>query len=212
MKMKILISALFLICSTGLFSQTDQLAISIMDKFSERALNSPSVSMKFQLSIEDSVEDTNIESEGEIEIKGDKYKLTVPDNIVWYDGEAIYTLVPEVDELTITEPNPDDEAFLSSPSLLFTMYREGYKLRLVGESPEGSIIDLYPEDVRADFSRIRLYISKSYNLLTAEYRRKDGITMTIKVEDYDLKKKFKDMHFNFDSKKYSDVDIIDMRF
>lgn len=212
MKRKILISAIILICSTGLFSQTDHVAVSIMDKFSERALNSPSVSMTFHLLIEDSVEDTNMESEGEIVIKGNKYKLTVPENIIWFDGEAIYTLVPEVEELTITEPNPEDEAFLSSPSLLFTLYREGYKVRLVGESPEGSIIDLYPEDVSADFSRIRLYISKSYDLLSAEYRRKDGITMTIKVEDYDLKKKFKDMHFNFDSKKYSDVDIIDMRF
>ncbi len=198
--------------TSSLIAQDDPAAISILDKFSERALKASSVTMKFVLLIDDSIEESHMESQGEIAIMNNRYKLTIPENIIWFDGEAIYTLVPDVEEVTITEPDPNDEDFLSSPSLLFTMYRDGYKVRMVGESPEGSIIDLYPEELTADFSRIRLHISKAHDLLEAEYARKDGITMILRVSDFDISKKYKNAFFLFDSKKYGDVDIIDMRF
>ena len=210
--MKLLLYISFLLCTCVAVAQTDPAAVSVLDHFSKKALEAPSVSMKFTLVVHDAVEDTHVESEGEIVIKGDRYKLTIPENIVWFDGSAIYTLVPEVEEVTITEPDPDSEAFFSSPSLLFTMYRENYKVRLVGESDEGSLVDLYPEKLDADFNRIRLLISKTYNLLSAEYKRKDGITLLLDVNDYNLKKRYKDDFFVFDEKKYSNVDVIDMRF
>ena len=215
--MTVMMRAIFIFLILGLFTssliaQDDPAAISILDKFSERALKASSVTMKFVLLIDDSIEESHMESQGEIAIMNNRYKLTIPENIIWFDGEAIYTLVPDVEEVTITEPDPNDEDFLSSPSLLFTMYRDGYKVRMVGESPEGSIIDLYPEELTADFSRIRLHISKAHDLLEAEYARKDGITMILRVSDFDISKKYKNAFFLFDSKKYGDVDIIDMRF
>lgn len=212
MNKKVLVFFVAILCTLITFAQKDPEAVSILEQFSSKALNAPSVSMSFTLNIDDAVEDSHIESEGEIIIRDNRYKLSIPENIVWFDGEAIYTLVPEVDEVTITEPNPEDEAFFSSPSLLFTMYKEGYKIRLIGESEDGSLIDLYPEDLGADFNRIRLHIDKSYNLISAEYKRKDGISIMLSNSEYNLKKKYNDSFFKFDSKKYSDVDIIDMRF
>ena len=212
MNKKLLIFLIAFLCYPIVSAQRDPVAISILDNFSQMALSAPSVSIKFSLIVDDAVEETHIESEGEIVIKDNRYKLTIPENIVWFDGEAIYTLVPDVDEVTITEPNPDDEAFFSSPSLLFTMYSEGYKVRLIGESEKGSVIDLYPEKLGADFTRIRLSIDKSYKLISAEYKRKDGISMILNVTDYNLQKSYRNSFFSFDSKKYSNVDIIDMRF
>lgn len=198
---------------TSLMSaQTDPAALSILDMFSQEALNAPSVSIEFKLIVDDVVEDTHNESEGEIVIKNNKYKLTLPENIVWFDGKAIYTLVPDVDEVSITEPDPDDITFFSSPSLLFTMYKDGYKVRLMEQSDNAAVIDLYPDNLGADFTRIRLSIDKAYKLISAGYKRKDGITMTIQVTDYNLKKSYRDNFFSFDSQKYSNVDIIDMRF
>ncbi len=212
MNKKLIIFLIAFLYTSIASAQKDPAALSILEKFSKKALSAPSVSIKFLLIVDDALEDNHIESEGEIVIKENQYKLTIPENIVWFDGEAIYTLVPDVDEVTITEPDPDDETFFSAPSLLFTMYREGYKVRLISESEKGSVIDLYPEELNADFNRIRLNIDKLYNLISAEYKRKDGITMILNATDYNLKKSYKDNFFSFDSKKYSNIDIIDMRF
>jgi len=212
MKRIITAISIILFVTCRLFPQVDAVALSILDKFSTRALDAPSVTMKFSMLVEDAVEETETSSEGEIIIKGNSYKLSVPDNIVWFDGEAIYTLVPDVEEVTITEPNEDDEAFLSQPSLLFTMYKDDYKIRLIEEKSNATIIDLYPEDLTIEFSRVRLTISKDYTLRAAEYKRKDGITITLNISEYSLKKNYKDTFFQFDSKKYKNADVIDMRF
>ncbi len=204
--------SILLLSSSVLIAQVDDLALSILDKFSTKALNANSVSMKFRLLVEDAVEETENNSEGEIIIKGDTYKLSLPDNIVWFDGEAIYTLVPDVEEVTITEPNPEDEAFLSRPSLLFNMYKNGYKIRLIEERTDASIIDLYPEDLTMEYARIRLIVAKDYTLKGAEYKRKDGITISLTITEYNLKKNYKDNFFKFDDKQFKNIDVIDMRF
>ncbi len=204
--------SILLLSSSVLIAQVDDIALSILDKFSTKALNANSVSMKFRLLVEDAVEETENNSEGEIIIKGDTYKLSLPDNIVWFDGEAIFTLVPDVEEVTITEPNPEDEAFLSRPSLLFNMYKKGYKIKLIEERTDASIIDLYPEDLTMEYARIRLIVSKDYTLKGAEYKRKDGITMNLTITEYNLKKNYKDSFFKFDEKQFKNIDVIDMRF
>lgn len=209
---KFYIISLLLLLVINLKAQVDPVAESIVNRFSELALKADAISMSFDIKIVDSVEGTETEESGEIVIKGDFYKLTIPGNIAWFDGTAIYTLVPEVEEVTITEPDPDAEAFLSKPSLLFTMFEQGYKIRLVEEKSDASVIDLYPEDLGAEFSRVRLLITKDYSLQGVEYKRKDGIVLTLSITNYNLKKSYKDTFFKFDSKQYKNVDIIDMRF
>ena len=203
----------FLIVISGtLFGQKDPVAKSVLDKFSEKALTAQSVMLDFSLTVTDEVNSTTSESQGVLIVKGDMYKLDLPENIIWFNGTTIYTYAPEVEEVTVTEPDPDDEKFLSSPGLLFTLYRDGYKYRLIGESPDGYLIDLYPEEPVTEFSRIRLHITRNHLLAEAEYKRKDGITMVITINNSDLTKKYPESFFNFDPGNYSEVEIIDMRF
>lgn len=212
MKRIITIILFVLVPVLGLMAQLDPVAKSVLDKFSEKALKANSVHLKFTMLVEDAVEESETSSEGEIIIQKNTYKLSLPDNIIWFDGKAIYTLVPDVEEVTITEPDPNDVAFLSQPSLLFTMYKEGYKIRMIEERPGSSVIDLYPEDLTIEFSRVRLTISKDYTLESIDYKRKDGITISLAVSEYNLKKTYKESFFQFNAKEYLNVDIIDMRF
>ena len=140
------------------------------------------------------------------------YRLELPDNIIWYDGAATWTLAPDVKEVTVTLPDPEENAFLTSPSSLFDMYKEGFKYRLLEESTRGNVIDLYPEDPSdVDFSILRLVIDKQNRLLSAEYRRKDGIDLYVDITEYSLVETYPDGFFTFDPSKYPDVDVIDMR-
>ncbi|HKL66487.1 MAG TPA: outer membrane lipoprotein carrier protein LolA [Bacteroidales bacterium] len=209
--MKTIVTGILLFFSILLYGQQDPAAKSILDKFSGAALTSPAVTMSFIMKIHDRVEQSASESEGTVVIMDSMYKLTIPDNTIWFNGSANWTLTPEVKEVTVTLPDPDDNTFLTSPSSVFTMYRKDFKYRLVEEREEGSIIDLYPEEpAETDFSRIRLVI-KNEKLISAEYRRKDGIDMYIDITGYRLDKSYKSEYFTFSRDDHPGVDIIDMR-
>jgi len=50
-----------------------------------------------------------------------------------------------------------------------------------------------------------------FNLIDAEYKRKDGITAFLYVNEYNLKKIPDPSAFVFNPKNYRDVEVIDMR-
>ena len=193
-------------------AQKDPEAIRILSEFSKKATSAPSVSIDFTFITNDSRDGTVNTMEGYVVIEGDRYKLSMPDNSVWADGKNVWSYLPDVNEVTITESDPDDESFMSRPSMLFTLYKEGYKVRLLEETTKEWVIDLYPEDLTLNLVRIRLKIAKTtYYLRSAEYMTKDGITVTLNAGRYDLSFKPAAGFFTFNPADYKGVDVIDMR-
>src|ERR1035437_1401518 len=192
--------------------QNDQEALKILDKFSESALKAPSVSMKFILITTNLTDNKNDTLKGSVIISKDKYKLDLPDNTVWFNGETSWSYLPAEKEVTITKTDKKDNTFQSRPSLIFSMYKKGYKNRLIEEKSDSYIIDLYPEDIKSELLRIRLYIGKPlFNLISLEYKRKDGVISTLYVNEYDLRVKPASDIFVFPAGKYKDAEVIDMR-
>src|SRR5664280_1640385 len=151
--------------------QNDQESIKILDKFADNALKAPSVSMKFKLITVNQTDNTNDTLEGSVIISKDKYKLDLPDNIVWFNGETSWSYLPAEKEVTITKADKKDNTFQSRPSLIFSMYKKGYKSRLIEDKPDSYVIDLYPEDIKGELLRVRLIIGKSLsNLVSLEYK------------------------------------------
>ena len=195
-----------------LSAQKDPEALKILSEFSRKATEAPSVTIDFKLITNDSKAGDVTTMSGSAIISGDKYKLVLDDYNIWTDGSNVWNYLPDVNEVTITETDPDDDSFITRPSLLFTMYEEGYKIRLVEQTASEWVIDLYPEDIASDLIRIRLKIGKTlYDLIGAEYKTKDGVTITLTVDKYDLTFKPAGDFFTFKPADYKDVDIIDMR-
>jgi outer membrane lipoprotein-sorting protein len=193
-------------------AQNDQEAIKILDKFADNALKAPSVSMKFKLVTVNQTDNTNDTLEGSVILNKDKYKLDLPDNIVWFNGETSWSYLTAEKEVTITKADKKDNTFQSRPSLIFSMYKKGYKSRLIEEKSDSYIIDLYPEDIKSELLRVRLSIGKTlFNLISLEYKRKDGVISTLHVVEYDLTVKPSPDTFVFQAGKYKDAEVIDMR-
>jgi outer membrane lipoprotein carrier protein len=170
--------SLLTILTINLCGQNDPQAIKILEKFSATALASPSVSMKFSLVTVNQMENINDTINGSIIMSKDQYRLELPDNITWFNGSASWNYLKAEREVTITKPDKKDDSFLTRPSAIFSLYKKGYKTRFVEENTISQVVDLYPEDLKNDLIRIRLTIGKSGSeLLNAEYKRKDGITI-----------------------------------
>ncbi len=194
------------------FAQNGQDAMKLLDKFSSNALGAPSVSMKFELVNVDQTENTIDTLIGSIILSKDKYQLVMPDYTVWFNGETSWNYLSAEKEVTVTKPDKKDDSFQNRPSSIFSMYKKGYKTRLIEEKKDSYIIDLYPEDIKSDLLRVRLSIGKSLmDLKTLEYKKREGIVITIYVSEYDLKQKPQASAFIFPSNKYKGVDINDMR-
>jgi outer membrane lipoprotein-sorting protein len=192
--------------------QTDEAAIKILDRFSANASGAPSVSIKFNLVTVNQMEKTSDTLKGSVILSKDKYQLTLPDNIVWFNGETSWSYLPAEKEVTINKADKKDNSFQNRPSAIFTMYKNGYKCRLIEELSDAYVIDLYPEDIKSDLLRVRLTIGKKLmNLQSLEYKKRDGIIVTLHVLDYDLKQKPLSDTFVYQPAKYKGVEVIDMR-
>jgi outer membrane lipoprotein-sorting protein len=196
----------------SLIAQNDQAAVTILDKFSGNAQKAPSVSIKFDLITKNLADNTTDTLNGSVILNKDKYKLTLPDNIIWFNGETSWSYLPAEQEVTITKANKKDNTFQSRPSMIFTMYKKDYKCRLIEEKADSYIIDLYPEDLKSDLFRVRLTLGKTLlNLISLEYKRKDGVISTLHVLEYNLTLKPSVDTFVFQANKYKGAEIIDMR-
>jgi outer membrane lipoprotein-sorting protein len=193
-------------------AQEDTESITILDSFSEKALHAPSVMMKFNL-VTTNYADNSVDTlKGSVVISKDKYKLELPDNIIWFNGITSWSYLPEEKEITITKADRKDNSFQSRPSLIFTTYKKGYKTRLIEEKASSYIVDLYPEDIKGELMRIRLTIGKTkLNLISLEYKKKDGSVITLYVTEYNLTTKPAPETFELDPSTFKGVEIIDMR-
>ena len=138
----------------------------------------------------DLVENRSDTLDGSIILSGDKYKLILGENTVWHNGETIWNYLSAEKEVTITRPDKKDHSFQNRPSEIFTMYKSGFKSRLIEERSDASIIDLYPEDIKSDLVRVRLIISKAdLNLISLEYKSREGLIITLRFPNIILNKK-----------------------
>ncbi len=207
-----ILSLTFLLASATASAQNDPAALSVLDRFSSAALSAPSVTIDFDFVISDLTDDSETTDGGRIVLSNDRYRLGMDDYIVWFNGETSWNYLVNEEEVTITKPGEDDVSFLTRPSSIFSMYKNGFKTRLVDETAQAWVIDLYPEEPDTDLIRVRLTILKnSLNPASIEYKNRSGITYTVKVKSYDLKKKYDPSFFSFVRSEYKNAEIIDLR-
>lgn len=203
--------------SIHLNAQKDQRAGKILEDFSAQTLSAPSVVLDFTI-IMSSMKDEIIDQfDGELTIKDEKYRLKIMGTETWFDGKSIFTYMPDVNEVMISDPDEEEGGLMSNPAKLFTMYDEEFKYRLVGEINESGYrlyeIDLHPVDLDRDFHTVKLFIGRNSNFLhSAVIAGKDGNRYTFIVNSYDKTKTLPESYFVFNESDHPGVEVIDMRW
>ncbi len=197
--------------------QQDPEAKKILDQAAEKTRSYQTIQVSYKLTVDDRKEKTSSFSEGHIKIKGEKYRLEAPESIVYFDGKTMWTYSEDINEVTITEPDMEDEDFLSNPAKILNWYNRDFKYRYVQKAVLNGLemheIDLFPNNLEQPYSRIKIYISVSDMLLyLIKSIGKDGIDYSVQLSDYMTNKELGDELFVFDSSKFKKVEIVDMRF
>jgi outer membrane lipoprotein-sorting protein len=201
-------------CSQGLFAQYDPKALEILEAMARKYKVIPAFEATFSYTLSNEVEKVNEEFKGKMTVKGDKYKLALPEQEVVNNGTTLWTYLPEAKEVNIDnfDPNSDD----LNPSKFYEIYKKGYKYLYIEDKMEGGVmcevVDLVPEKKDAQYYKVKMNIvKKDKSVQSWVMYDKAGNRYKYLITKFNPAVKVEDAFFTFDVKKYPGVEIIDLR-
>lgn len=209
--MRYLTSLLFIFLAFSVLAQNDPKAKEILDKAAAKFKTYPAAEIEFTMAMENKAENINEIHEGKAWMKGNKYKLNLMDVENYYDGQTIYTYMPEVQEVNVKNPNEEEEGFLN-PTTLFDIHNQGFTQKLVSTSNGIAYIELYPV-ARKNFEKIGIWVNPAtFSIQKVTSFGKDGNNVVITLKNIkSLNPVPDDKFFQFDNAKHPEVEVIDMR-
>jgi len=191
MKKTILILLIYLNCNS-IYSQNDSRAISLLDKVSEKIDSSVSFKISFTYTLENISEGINQNSDGSIIIKQDNYLLDFMGIKQLSDANKIYSIVPENEEIIISNVEDDDNNTIK-PSKLLVFYRDGYLIlwdkNEVIDDNVIQFVKLIPIDSVSDIDYLLLGIDTTTNdikKLVEIGKNQTKTILTVKSIEYDI--------------------------
>ncbi|NNC86434.1 MAG: outer membrane lipoprotein carrier protein LolA [Bacteroidia bacterium] len=211
---KILLMAICMIASVGVYAQKDAKAMAILEKASANYNSYSTIKADFTITIENLVDETKSSQTGSIITKKSKYVLNMDGQQIISNGNDVWTYMEDINEVQIDVVS-DDEGSIS-PVNFFTMYEKGYKYVYIGEATHNSKachqIDLVPEDDEQTFFKINLFVDISTNLISgAKILDKGGSHFYYTINKFKSNVPTEDSAFEFDVNKHSDIEVIDLR-
>lgn len=194
-------------------AQDDPKAKSILDNLSKKTKAYTSIKAEFLLTITSKKDGVNESQSGSIQLKGNKYNLSIKGQEVISDGKTVWTYIKESEEVHINTISSDENDGTFSPDKLFTLYETGFKYKYVEEKNNIHSINLYPKDASSKaFHRITLFVDKIKNeIKEVKVYGKDGSEATYKIKTFITNTALPDSLFTFDKAKHPKVEIIDLR-
>ena len=212
MRIKLILIPLFFV-SFFCYSQND--AKSVMDKVSAVYSNEIGFVLDFTLNTEDTQSKITYSHDGKAYIKGNKFKIEVPDGITWFDGKTQWVFMNGGDEVNVSNPSGEELAAIS-PVALLNLYKSGFKLSKKEQKTQKGqviyVIEMIPVKRGSDILKIVLSVDRvSYRIASITLEGKDKVNNHLLVRSQARDTNMLDNVFVFDKKKYPDVEIIDLR-
>jgi outer membrane lipoprotein carrier protein len=196
------------------FAQYDPKALETLEAMSKKYKSIPAFEANLSYTLTNDVEKVNEEFKGKITVKGDKYKLVLPEQEVISNGTTIWTYLPEAKEVNIDNFDPNSDEI--NPSKIYDTYKKGYKYLYLQDKTEGGVvceeIDLVPEKKDAQYFKIKMFIGKKDKALQSfTMFDKGGNRLKYTLTKFNANAAVPDSFFAFDPKKYPGVEVIDLR-
>jgi outer membrane lipoprotein-sorting protein len=165
---------------------------------------------------EDLMQDTYAEGAGSIWMKGLKYKIVVDEYIVYYNGEKLYSQNTEMEEVYVSEPDPDQPGYLQAvPIRIIKSYARDFKYQYKGvtsfKGKDRVEIQLYPKDISGPYSLMKMLIQPgSLKLEAIQLKHKEGILYTMVLSEKKKLSSLDEKIFEFNPADFPNTEIIEL--
>lgn len=207
--------AFSLISGSGINAQSkDTQASDILNQVTEKTMSYASIQMEFTYQMENPDANINETTLGNVLVSGEKYRLEVAGQLVICNGETLWTVIKDAEEVQINEVYEDDESF--SPTKMLTDYSKDYKSKLDTKVNELNGIDVFLLELtpieKKSFKKVNLYVIKEkmqpYQMEIFDFNNSVyTYTLTTFLPNVEIS----DKDFTFVEADFPDFDIIDMR-
>lgn len=158
-----------------------------------------------------SMQETNYSFDGRIITEGDKFVIETPQAKIWYNGQIQWTYSSEINEVNITEPT-DEELQQVNPLAIISSLSHDYSIKLVKQTSTVNVIELNSMRAGIYIKRAVLELNKTNNLPTKiSLTLENGANAQIIIKNIEDGKHLPSAFFEFDSKEYPNIEIIDLR-
>lgn len=210
MKLKLLLLSL-VIPFIGIEAQN---ARTILDKAATTYNNAGSVTASFTLDSKEIKTKSVYSIDGTAYMKGDKFKIDIPEATTWFDGKTQWVYMKGTDEVNISEPTGEELQGIS-PSSLFSIYKQGFTLTYKGEKHVMGTtvleVELTPQDKASNYTKIVVQINKSTNLFHQITLVDKSYENTLTIRKMQTKTNLPEKTFVFSKSEYPNAEIIDLR-
>lgn len=214
MKIRLVLTTFSILLVHVAFAQYDQKAFAVLEAMSSKYKSITSFEAALSYTLSNDVDKINEEFKGKILVKGDKFRLVLPEQEVINNGTVTWTYIPDAKEVTIDhfDPNTGD----INPSKIYEIYKKGFKYLLLDPETDAGIkvdvVDLVPEKKDAQFFKIKMRINqKDKSIVSWTMYDKSGNRFKYSISKFIPNVKFDESVFTWDSKKYPGVEEIDLR-
>ena len=186
-------------------------AKTLLNEVSEKVKSYENISLDFKYVLENTAENIKQETKGDVIMQGDKYRLNILGVTRLFDGNSLYNISTEDEEVSITS-NIDEDNNTITPSKMLSFYEDGYTYKLdIKQDINGrkiQYVKLIPIDSNSEIKELLLGIDAQtkhvYNLIQIG---KNGTKTTLTVNSFDTNEPISKSTFTFDASKYQDYYI-----
>lgn len=216
MKKTLLLIVAF-IAGVNISKAQDAKAKAILDDLSKTTKAYKSISASFSFVSEDKNKKVGEKQDGNLMVKGNKYKVEIAGQTIICDGKTIWTYLKESNEVQINNFDPNESEDKITPTNIFTIYEKGFKYEFEKEeSVKGVLIQkikLFPSDPKKkNYHTAVLSIDKAKKQVSGlKVFGKDGGTSTYTVKKFTPNSVVDDKQFTFNKAAFPGVEVIDLR-
>ena len=205
--------AIFTVATTATFSaqKIDAKAKNLLDAVAKTYKSKNNVYFKFVYGTGTGKKVTKTEP-GIFYSAGDRYKLKIMGTEQIYDGNKIYNISAEDQEVTIAKPSGSEQMF--SPLTYIEEYKKGYNVKYLGKITVNGVnadqIKLTPTKDNG-IKEVNLFVNSAKNqLVKLEQFGKDNSVSVIAISNYKENQSLQNSMFSFDKNQYKNYIITEL--
>ena len=216
--MKKLLLLIFGFCTLG-YSQDNLDAELLLNKVSDNIKSYENIYINYAYTLKNLEEDISQTNNGSFVTENDNWRFEMLGVTRIFDGDKLYSISPDDEEVTISSQDPEDETTITPNKMLY-FYEDGYyfemdESRLIGNGQfrkKIQYVKLVPKDSEAEIKYILLGIDTEFNQIyeVIETGKNETVT-TISIVDFEFNLPLDANLFVFDKEKYNDyyMNILD---
>lgn len=192
-------------------AQTEPAAETMVQDVLKKVKSYDNIQIKFNYILENKAEDIKQETRGSLKLKGEKYLLNLMGTTQLFDGEKIYSIIPEDEEITISDYSLEDDKQLT-PSKMLSFFEDGYMYQMdKAENLDGrkiQYVKLIANDENAQMQEALIGIDQMTKHLYNLIQEQDNDTrIEIRITEFKPNQPLSDNMFSFDESRYPDYYI-----